>query len=329
MRDAQVRRLPAVNGVGPSGWHHLNRRSRARRAERPSRCRRSERRRVPCRWSRRTAGARPRQPVQVARRGRSSVCGGPGRQRGSAGINRWWSRKPVPVEGPPRARGPNRSACCCPCCRWVHPGRGDQTNVRYILIRADGPGRQSCPLRRSVQLRPKARGDRSATQEAQAQRKAVPRVRRTEQTQARNVFAVCRDSNGWLVRPAGACWLERKPCGSFIRHRARKHPTGGGMSRRLSGCDRDRRGAKGSPMQHSLTRESGIGARQMSRADVVSDDRRRVMAVTFRAANCHSVRSSGTTAYLKLNVATIVVRPGDRGAQEAAQHEPPGSDGRG
>ena len=202
---------------------------------------------------------------------------------------------------------------------------GDQTNVRCILIRADGPGRQSCHLRRSVQLRPKARGDRSATQEAQAQRKAVPRVRRTERTQARNVFAVCRDSNGWLARPAprGACCLERKPCGSFIRHRARKHPTGGGMSRRLSGCDRDRRGAKDSPMQHSLTRESGIGARQMSRADVVSDDRRRVMAVTFRAANCHSVRSSGITAYLKLNVATIVVRPGDRGAQEAAQHEPP------
>ena len=44
--------------------------------------------------------------------------------------------------------------------------RGDQTNVRCIVIRADGPGRQSCHLRRSVQLRPKARGDRSATQEA-------------------------------------------------------------------------------------------------------------------------------------------------------------------
>ena len=104
--------------------------------------------------------------------------------------------------------------------------RGDQTNVRYILIRADGPERQTCHLRRSVQLRPKARGDRSATQEAQAQRKTAPRVRRTERTQARNVFAVCRDSNGWLARPAprGACWLERKPCGSFIRHRAREHP---------------------------------------------------------------------------------------------------------
>ena len=67
--------------------------------------------------------------------------------------------------------------------------RGDQTNVRYMLIRADGPGRQSCHLRRSVQLRPKARGDR--------------------------------------------------------------------------------RGAEDSPMRHSLTRESGIGARQMSRAHVV------------------------------------------------------------
>ena len=31
----------------------------------------------------------------------------------------------------------------------------------------------------------------------------------------------------------------------------------------------DRRGAEDSPMRHSLTRESGIGARQMSRAHVV------------------------------------------------------------
>ena len=34
--------------------------------------------------SRRTAGARPRQPVRVPRRGRSSVCDGAGRQRGAA-----------------------------------------------------------------------------------------------------------------------------------------------------------------------------------------------------------------------------------------------------
>ena len=36
----------------------------------------------------------------------------------------------------------------------------------------------------------------------------------------------CRDSSGWTARPAprGARWLERKPCGSFIRHRAREHP---------------------------------------------------------------------------------------------------------
>ena len=52
-------------------------------------------------------------------------------------------------------------------------------------------------------------------------------------------------------------------------------------------------------------------------ADVVSDDRRRVMAVTFRAANCHSVRSGGITAYLKLNVATIVC------AQAIAAHKRP------
>ena len=41
------------------------------------------------------------------------------------------------------------------------------------------------------------------------------------------------------------------------------------------------------------------------------------MAVTFRAATCHSVRSSGITAYLKLNVATIVC------AQAIATHKRP------
>ena len=66
-------------------------------------------------------------------------------------------------------------------------------------------------------------------------------------------------------------------------------------------------------MQHSLTRESGIGARRM----FVSDDPRRVKTVTFRAAKCHSVRSSGITAYLKVNVATIVR------AQAIAAHEKP------
>ena len=35
-------------------------------------------------WPRRTAGARPRQPVPVRRRGRSVRCGGSGRQRGCA-----------------------------------------------------------------------------------------------------------------------------------------------------------------------------------------------------------------------------------------------------
>ena len=52
-------------------------------------------------------------------------------------------------------------------------------------------------------------------------------------------------------------------------------------------------------------------------ADVVSDDRRRVMAVTFRAANCHSVRSCGITAYLEPHVATIVC------AQAIAAHNRP------
>ena len=88
MRDAQVRRSAGGERHGPSGRRHLNRGSRARPAERPSARRRSERRRVPCRWLRRTAGARPRQPVQVPRRGRSSVCGGPGRQPGKGSDRR-------------------------------------------------------------------------------------------------------------------------------------------------------------------------------------------------------------------------------------------------
>ena len=145
----------------------------------------------------------------------------------SAGINRWWSGEAGARRRSTPCAGTKPIGMLLPVLPMRPPrARGDQTNVRYIVIRADGPGRQSCHLRRSVQLRPKARGDRSATQEAQAQRKAAPRVRRTERTQARNVFTVCRDSNGWLARPAprGACWLERKPCGSFIRHRARKHP---------------------------------------------------------------------------------------------------------
>ena len=121
MRDAEVRPLPLVSGIG----HLVGAISIDDlvlvRAERSSRRRRSGRRRVPpCRWSRRTAGARCGQPVQVPRRGRSSVCGAlvaSGVRR--AGINRWWSGKPMPVEGPP-------------------PARGHQTNVRYIVIRADG-----------------------------------------------------------------------------------------------------------------------------------------------------------------------------------------------
>ena len=100
--------------------------------------------------------------------------------------------------------------------------RGDQTNVRYMLIRADGPGRQSCHLRRSVQLRPRARGDRRGAEGRRGLADAV--------------FADARERDRRAPDEPGAC------------------------------C---------------------------------SDDRRRVMAVTFRAATCPSVRSSGITAYLK------------------------------
>ena len=74
---------------------------------------------------------------------------------------------------------------------------------------------------------------------------------------------------GRLDRLPGALAASNKALRLLLSTPRAQAPTRGGMSRRLSGCDRDRRGAEDSPMRHSLTRESGIGARQMSRAHVV------------------------------------------------------------
>ena len=59
---------------------HLKSTGRGRRADRSGRRRRSERRGFRS-WPLRTAGARPRQPVTVRRRGRPVCCGGLCRQR--------------------------------------------------------------------------------------------------------------------------------------------------------------------------------------------------------------------------------------------------------
>ena len=193
MRDAQVRRLPAVNDVGHlvgaisiddlvlvaqvteqaptqgslSGSMPLVASNGG--SEASAACPGSAAGSIICLW-------RPGSPAGCGVRGTTPLHRMTAASRrihsASAGINRWWSGKPVPVEGPPRAREPNRFGVLLPVLPMRPPrARGDQTNVRYIVIRADGPGRQSCHLRPSVQLRPKARGNRSATQEAQAQRK--------------------------------------------------------------------------------------------------------------------------------------------------------------
>ena len=80
-------------------------RSCARPAERWSRCRDSERRRVPCRRSCRTAGARPRQPVPVPRRSRSWLWRS-GRHRDAA-CREWTVHGRVSI-GPADARGSPR-----------------------------------------------------------------------------------------------------------------------------------------------------------------------------------------------------------------------------
>ena len=78
-------------------------------------------------------------------------------------------------------------------------------------------------------------------------------------------------------------------------------------------------------MQHSLTRESGIGARRM----FVSDDPQRVKAVTLPRRQLPQPSFQWHHGAPEAQRRHDRVRAGDRGAQEAAQHEPPGSDGRG
>ena len=143
----------------PSGRRHLNRGSRARRAERPSGRRRSERRRVLCRWSHRTAGATPRQPVQVPRRGSSPRAGSSRVRSWSRSKARVYSRvRGVSGRRPPGRRQRERFiSCACGAIVGDTPGaaisRGSSARVRRDRRVLRAPrlfrplGARSCPLR--------------------------------------------------------------------------------------------------------------------------------------------------------------------------------------
>ena len=74
---------------------------------------------------------------------------------------------------------------------------------------------------------------------------------------------------------------------------------------------------RGSPLWRSLTRTRELGERRMSRVDVFRMVKRRVKAAELgEAANCHTFRASGITAYL-LNGGTL------ERAQAIAGHESP------
>ena len=78
-------------------------------------------------------------------------------------------------------------------------------------------------------------------------------------------------------------------------------------------------GERGSPLWRSLTRTQELGERRMSRVDVFRMVKRRVKAAELgAAANCHTFRASGITAYL-LNGGTL------ERAQAIAGHESPRS----
>ena len=65
-----------------------------------------------------------------------------------------------------------------------------------------------------------------------------------------------------------------------------------------------------------MPRASGMASRRMSRVDVFRMIKRRVKTVGFGAANCHTFRATGITAYL-LNDGTF------ERAQALAAHESP------
>jgi integrase/recombinase XerD len=71
---------------------------------------------------------------------------------------------------------------------------------------------------------------------------------------------------------------------------------------------------KGTPLWRSMTKERGFGGGRMSRQDVFRVTKRRCRdAALGAAANCHTFRATGITAYL-LNGGDALARAGDRRA---------------
>jgi integrase/recombinase XerD len=76
-------------------------------------------------------------------------------------------------------------------------------------------------------------------------------------------------------------------------------------------------GGKGTPLWRTMTKERGTGVGRMGRVDVYRMVQRRVRRAELgAAANCHTFRATGITAYL-LNGGSI------EGAQAIAAHESP------
>ena len=73
---------------------------------------------------------------------------------------------------------------------------------------------------------------------------------------------------------------------------------------------------KDSPLWRSMPRAGGLSARRLSRVDVFRMIKRRIKAVGFGEANCHTFRATGITAYL-LNGGTL------ERAQAIAAYESP------
>ena len=77
------------------------------------------------------------------------------------------------------------------------------------------------------------------------------------------------------------------------------------------------KGGNGTPLWRSMTKERGVGDNRMNRVDVYRMVKRRCeKAELGAAANCHTFRATGITAYL-LNGGTL------EKAQTIAAHESP------
>ena len=143
-------------------------------------------------------------------------------------------------------------------------------------------GRQaSTPCRSTTRRRPRSRASSSRSLTLR------PMLRSDELKRTRQIAGIA------LNRPSQ---LRARR----LRHGARclAGPPRGGLSRRLSEAA-GIAAEPGSPLWRTLTRTRELGERRMSRADVFRMVKRRVKAAgPGDAANCHTFRASGITAYL-------------------------------